>query len=51
MTAMSQPGDSGSIVIDQKSGKAVGLLFAGGASDTFANKIQLVINEFGVDFG
>lgn len=51
MTAMSQKGDSGSIVIDQKSGKAVGLLFAGGASDTFANKIQLVINEFGVDFG
>ncbi len=49
MTAMSQPGDSGSIVLDDNN-EAVGLLFAGGDSDTIANKIQRVIAAFSVTF-
>lgn len=49
MTAMSAPGDSGSIVLDNKN-QAVGLLFAGGSSDTFANKIERVMAEFAVSF-
>jgi hypothetical protein len=41
----SREGDSGSVVIDQKSNKIVGLLFAGGTDGTtFANDINVVFN-------
>ena len=42
-------GDSGSlIVIDDGEYRAVGLLFAGGRSDTFANPFGAVLSELGV---
>ncbi|WP_428527070.1 trypsin-like peptidase domain-containing protein [Roseibium sp.] len=47
-TAMSQPGDSGSVVLDDK-GRVIGLLFAGGPTDTFANKIERVMEAFGAN--
>ncbi|WP_417675063.1 hypothetical protein [Roseibium sp.] len=48
-TNMSNPGDSGSIVLDANS-QAVGLLFAGGATDTFANKLSRISEAFGSSF-
>ncbi|MEP2707828.1 MAG: trypsin-like peptidase domain-containing protein [Roseibium sp.] len=45
-THMSNPGDSGSIVLDAD-GNAVALLFAGGANDTFANKLSRVSEALG----
>lgn len=50
--SFSQPGDSGSLIVDLK-GRAVALLFAGGADDqgvdlTFANRIETVLEKLGV---
>jgi len=49
MTKMSAAGDSGSIILNDKN-KAVGLLFADSVSDTFANKIERVVDALGVSF-
>lgn len=46
-TAMSQSGDSGSLVLSM-SNKAVGLLFAGSNIVTICNPIQTVLNKLGV---
>lgn len=46
--AFSQPGDSGSLVVDAVSNAPVGLLFAGGNGTTFANPIDTVLNAFNV---
>lgn len=42
----SQPGDSGSLVVDAVSRSALGLLFAGGRDHTFVNRIQPVLERF-----
>ena len=47
--AFSNAGDSGSLIVDRKSGAATGLLFAGSTSYTIANHIELVLNAFGVE--
>ena len=47
-TGMSQPGDSGSAMLDMD-GYVVGLLFAGSGSVTIMNPIQFVLDEFGVE--
>ena len=47
MTAMAAEGDSGSIVLDQKN-NAVGLLFAGNSSATYANKMDVVLRSLGL---
>ena len=47
--AMSQGGDSGSLVLD-KDNNAVGLLFAGSNTSTLMNPIQYVLDAFGVEF-
>ena len=43
----SEPGDSGSLVLDTAGPHPVGLLFAGDDSQTIANPIQFVLNRFG----
>jgi len=43
----SEPGDSGSLVLDAGGPHPVGLLFAGDDSQTLANPIQFVLNRFG----
>lgn len=43
-TGMSRGGDSGSVLINGKSGKAVGLIFAGGSNRSYANKISKVLS-------
>lgn len=48
-TAMSQGGDSGSLMVDQD-GYAVGLLFAGSTTVTIANDIQYVLQALQVKF-
>lgn len=48
-TAMSQPGDSGSLVLDMRD-NAVGLLFAGSNQVTIMNPINAVLNAFQVEF-
>lgn len=45
--AMSQGGDSGSAVLDSE-GRVVGLLFAGSENTTVINRIQHVLDAFGV---
>lgn len=47
LSRMSAAGDSGSVVIDSETNKIVGLLFAGGATATFANKIERIFNVAG----
>lgn len=47
-TAFSDAGDSGSLIVNRADGKAVGLLFAGGPSTTFANHITDVLQALGV---
>lgn len=42
----SQPGDSGSLVVDAVSRAPVGLLFAGGRGQTFVNPIDAVLARF-----
>ena len=44
--AFSQPGDSGSLVVDGVSRAPVGLLFAGGEEHTFVNPIAPVLHRF-----
>ena len=43
----SLPGDSGSLIVDAVTRQPVGLLFAGGANQTFANRIDPVLTRFG----
>jgi hypothetical protein len=42
-TRMTQPGDSGSLIWDQKSRTVVGLHFAGSSSTSYGNKIKRVL--------
>ena len=44
----SNGGDSGSLIVTQNGNNPVGLLFAGSSSHTIANRIDLVLAEFGV---
>jgi CARDB protein len=47
--AFSGGGDSGSLIVSDDAGKnPVGLLFAGSSTQTIANRIDLVLNYFGV---
>jgi hypothetical protein len=47
--AFSDGGDSGSLIVTTGTGKnPVGLLFAGGGNRTYANRIDRVLNRFGV---
>jgi hypothetical protein len=48
-TAMSDAGDSGSLILDM-SRKAVGLLFAGSDVTTVANPIQQVLDDLNIEF-
>lgn len=47
--AMSQGGDSGSLVVDGNSNNAVGLLFAGSTSTTVFSPIQEVLDGLNID--
>lgn len=47
-TVFSQPGDSGSLIIERESQTAVGLLFAGSPSHTLANHIEDVLQALNV---
>jgi hypothetical protein len=47
-TVFSQPGDSGSLIIERESQQAVGLLFAGSSSHTVANHIEDVLQALNV---
>lgn len=49
ITDMSDPGDSGSLILDMDR-KAVGLLFAGSSTITVASPIQTVFNEMDIEF-
>ena len=44
----SDGGDSGSLIVTETGANPVGLLFAGSATQTIANRIDLVLNYFGV---
>ncbi|MEQ8672694.1 MAG: hypothetical protein RLP44_24000 [Aggregatilineales bacterium] len=48
--AMSQGGDSGSLVVDATENRAVGLLFAGSSVATIFTPIDLVLNALNVKF-
>lgn len=45
LSAMSEPGDSGSVIFCEGTREAVGLLFAGSDTVTVANRINLVISS------
>jgi hypothetical protein len=45
----SEQGDSGALILEQTTGMAVGLLFAGSPAISFANHIADVLASFGVD--
>ena len=47
-TRYTKPGDSGSLVLDQKSGRAVGLHFAGANGGSVFNPIDKVLDALGV---
>jgi len=47
---MSQGGDSGSLLLDNSSRRAVGLLFAGSAKATIFNPIQEVLDQLRIEF-
>lgn len=47
-SVFSQAGDSGSLIMERESQKAVGLLFAGSASHTVANHIEDVLQALNV---
>jgi hypothetical protein len=47
--AFSAGGDSGSLVVDTASARAVALLYGGSPTDTVANPIQDVVNAFGLN--
>jgi hypothetical protein len=44
----SKAGDSGSLIVERATGRAVGLLFAGSAQRTIANHIGAVLTALGV---
>jgi hypothetical protein len=46
--SMSKPGDSGSLIVESESKRAVGLLFAGSEAVTVANKIENVLAELNI---
>lgn len=46
-TPMAEPGDSGSLLVDEHN-RAIGLLFAGSDSETLFNPIGTVLSELGV---
>jgi hypothetical protein len=46
--AFSRAGDSGSLIVTRSGNQAVGLLFAGGQTSTFANPIAAVLSQLGV---
>lgn len=46
--AFSEPGDSGSVIVDRKTKQAVGLLFAGTSYYTAANQLAEVVLSLGV---
>ncbi len=46
--SFSDAGDSGSLIVDRKTRKATGLLFAGSSSHTIANHIENVLGQLGV---
>ena len=46
--SFSDSGDSGSLIVDRKTRKATGLLFAGSSSHTIANHIENVLSQLGV---
>jgi hypothetical protein len=48
---MSQPGDSGSLLVEAASPRAVGLLYAGSDQATIYNPITDVLEALGVDLG
>jgi hypothetical protein len=48
-TAFSDQGDSGSLIVSSGSKQPVALLFAGSATHTFANPIDVVMNRLGID--
>lgn len=48
-SAMSEPGDSGSLVLDMQN-RAVGLLFAGSSSITIMNPIETVLTSLSIAF-
>ncbi len=48
-TPMSQGGDSGSLLVDGETLRAVGLLFAGSAQATIFNSIQDVLEALQID--
>ena len=45
---MSQPGDSGSLLVDGDTQRAVGLLFAGSDQTTIYNPIEIVLDLLAV---
>ncbi|MBY5494504.1 hypothetical protein [Rhizobium leguminosarum] len=47
--SFSEQGDSGALVLEQTTGMAVGLLFAGSPTVSFANHISDVLDSFGVN--
>lgn len=47
---MSDPGDSGSLIVDGSEPKAVGLLFAGSDTSTILNQIDRVLELLNVEF-
>ena len=49
-TPMSQGGDSGSLLVDETSKKAVGLLFAGSNQATIHNPIEIVFSKLNISF-
>ncbi len=49
-SAMSEGGDSGSLIVTKADNKPVALLFAGSSSTTIGNPIQEVMNALGVTF-
>jgi hypothetical protein len=48
-TAFSDQGDSGSLIVSSGSKQPLALLFAGSATHTFANPIDVVMNRLGID--
>jgi hypothetical protein len=48
-SAASDQGDSGSLIVSSGSKQPVALLFAGSATHTFANPIDVVMNRLGID--
>ncbi len=49
-TAMSEPGDSGALLVTKDSHKAVGLLFAGTSTVSIFSPIQYVMDALQIDF-